>query len=260
MLTQKKFTLLLGHLLVDLFADIRLQARHVEFFLQQHQHLFHAFLQAKGFQHILQSLFGCSGEAGGKIGQLRRLIRPKAIQKELEFLGIQRVEREQILDRVDDGNGIRTDFFGIRLADFARIFDPDFVRRRFGQPLNNTKAPPALGNELHFAVSTHGVMNPCHGTNAAEVRPFHVVGIVWLDHHQPHHVMRGFADDLDRRQPRRFVHQQRQGLRGEKRLFGQRQQVQFVRQDRRRWQLAFVGQEFTFERGVIGHDRVFLIQ
>ncbi len=254
LLAQEEFALLLAHLLVDLFADVRLQARDVELLLQQHQHLLHALFQREGFQHVLQGLFRRGGEAGGKVGQLRRLVGAEAVEEELEFLGIQRIKRQQVLDRVDDGDGVRADFLGIRPARLVRVFDPDLVGRGFRQPFDNAETPRALGDELHLAVGSHRMMDAHHRADALEVAALHIVGVVGLDHHQPHHVMRRFADGLHGRQPRRFVHQQGQGLRREKGLFSQRQQVQLVRQRWRGRQLAIVGHDFAFECGFFRHD------
>jgi hypothetical protein len=229
LLAQEELTLLLGHFLVDLLANLRLQAGDVELLLQQHQHLFHALLQGKRLKHLLQVMLGCGGQAGGEIGELRRLVRSVAVEEELQFLRIQRVERQQFLDGVDDGDGVGADYLGIRLARLVRVFHPNPVGRRVGNPLDDAEAAYALGDELHLALGLDRVMDAHRGADTAKVRALYVVGVVGLDHHQAHHVVRRVADGRHRGQPRRLVHQQRQGLRGEKWFFGQRQQIQLGR-------------------------------
>src|SRR5688572_10193923 len=104
--TQKKFALLL----LDFFSDLRtnavLQFGGVELFLDEHQHFLYAAAQVKSLQHSLQLLLGSGRQARCKVGEQPGSVGIETAQEELELFAIERIEWNELLDRVDDRHGI----------------------------------------------------------------------------------------------------------------------------------------------------------
>ena len=112
---QKELALLLFHALFDRSADLLLRLGQLELLAQQGQDPFHAWQQLEGLEYGLQVLLVGSGQAGGKVGQVGRILRTKAFQKYLELFLVEWIERQQFPDRIDDGQRVGLDLI-VRFA------------------------------------------------------------------------------------------------------------------------------------------------
>ena len=79
LLAQKELALLLVHLLLDRAPDLLLRAGELELVVEQDQHLLHARQEREDLQNLLKLFLGRGGEAGCKIGEMRRIIGAEAI-------------------------------------------------------------------------------------------------------------------------------------------------------------------------------------
>jgi hypothetical protein len=129
LLAQKELALVLAHLLLDLLADVGLELGDFQFLFDQHDDFFHPLQNRRDGEDFLQFLLAGRGQAGGEIGQRRGIVGVEAVEEEFQFLGIQRVERDQLLERVDDRQRIGAQFIDVGLVVLVQILDLDMIGR-----------------------------------------------------------------------------------------------------------------------------------
>ncbi len=120
---QKELALLTLHALFHRLADRVLGLGQLQLLVQQLEHLLHARQQLDGLQHVLQLMLVGGGEAGGKVGQMGGIVRAEAVQEHAQLLRVERIERQQFLDGIDDGDRIGLDLLAF-VARFGQILDP----------------------------------------------------------------------------------------------------------------------------------------
>ena len=156
---EEELALVFADLPVDLGRDLVLQARDFHLFAQHRQHLFHAFEHGYAVEHFLQLVAGGRGERGGEIGERRRVVGAEAIEVVLQLFAVQRVERQQLFDRVDQRHAVGLDLVG-GLGGLAGVFDFNQVGRAVVlEPGADAYPGQALGDELQLAVFTAGMVH-----------------------------------------------------------------------------------------------------
>ena len=165
---EKEFALVITDGLVDLLADLALQASDIYFLFQQHQYLFHSSQYWQGIHYLLQLTPTAGGQCGGKVSQRGGLIGAEAVEIVLQFLAVQGVQRQQFLDRVYQGDGIGTHLVTVRRLGRG-VFDLGQIGRLATDPADNTHPGQALGNELQFAAFLAGMMHLDHATGQRQV-------------------------------------------------------------------------------------------
>ena len=148
---EEEFALVFADLAVDLGGQLLLQARDFHLLAQQRQDLLHPLEDRHGVQHFLQFAAGRGGQGRGEVGEWRRVVGTEAVQVVLQFLAVQRVERQQLLDRVDQGHAVGLHFVtGIDRG--LRIVHLHHERRTMAlDPAPDTHPRQALGDELQLA-------------------------------------------------------------------------------------------------------------
>jgi hypothetical protein len=212
LLAQERLALMALDLRLDVLADVHLRLGDLHLLVQQLDHLLEAPLHRDGFQHVLQVGFAGGGEAGGEVGQQRRLVGVGAGQEHFELLPVQRVEGDQLLDDVDDGDRIGLLLLRAGLAALGEVLDVDQQRRRAAQPVAHPEALQALQQHLQLIAFPVNAMDTADGAHVVEVGGTgHVVDVV-AGGDQADHVLLAIADRFQGRHPHFGVHDQRNGL------------------------------------------------
>jgi hypothetical protein len=229
---EEKLALMLADLAVHLGGDFLLQARDFHFFAQHRQHFFHALEHWHAVQHFLQLVTGGRGQRGGEVGQGRRVVGAEAVEVVLQLFAVQRVERQQFLDRIDQGHAVGLDLIG-RLAGLVRVFDFHQIRWAVVlEPGLDAHAGQALGNELQLAVFAAGVMHLDQGAVQRQGRGIEMPRVFGRRVHEEQRqgVVVGFAHQLQGLGPGLFIDDHRQHLRREERPVVDRDDIDLVRQ------------------------------
>ncbi|MNS38928.1 hypothetical protein D3C72_711930 [compost metagenome] len=219
-----------------------MQARDFDFLAQHRQDFFHALEHRHAVEHFLQLTTGGRSEGGGEVGQRRRVVGAEAVEVVLQLFAVQRVERQQFLDRIDQRHAVGLDLVG-RLGGLVRVFDFHQVRRAMVlEPGLEADAGQALGDELQFAVFAAGVVHLDQRAVQRQGRGVEVARIFLGRVHveQGQGVVIGFGDQVEGLGPRLFIDDDRQHLGREERSIVDRDDVDLVRQV-----LAGQGQAFA---------------
>lgn len=229
---EEELALMLADLAVHFGGEFFLQACDFDFLAQHRQDFFHALEHGYAVQHFLQLVAGGRGERGSEVGQRRRVVGAEAVEVVLQLFAVQRVERQQFLDRIDQRHAVGLDLVG-RLAGLVRVFDFHQVRWAVVlEPGANPHAGQALGDELQFAVLAAGVVHLHQGAVQRQAGGVEMPGIFGRRVHekQGKRVVIGFAHQLQGFRPRFFIDDHRQHLRREERPIVDRNDVDLVRQ------------------------------
>ncbi len=221
-----------ANLPVDLGRDLILQVRDLDLLAQHRQHLLHAFEHGHAVEHFLQLDPSGGGERCGEVGEWRGVVGAEAVEVVLQLFAVQRVERQEFLDRIDQGHAVGLDLVG-GFGRLARVLDLDQVGGAMVlEPSADAHPGQALGDELQLAVFTAGVVHLDQGSILRQRRGVEVAVILWRGVHekQRQRVMRGFCHQIEGFGPGFFVDDHRQHLRREERAVVDRDHVDLVRQ------------------------------
>nr|GFC86205.1 hypothetical protein [Tanacetum cinerariifolium] len=153
---EEELSLVLADLAVNFRRNLFLQARDFDFLAQHRQDFLHTLEHRHAIEHFLQLDAGGGGQGGGEVGEGRWIVGTEAVEIILQLFAVQRVERQQLLDRVDQGHAIRLDLIG-RLVGLVRVFDFHQERRAMVfEPSLDAHTAQALSDELQFAVLAAG--------------------------------------------------------------------------------------------------------
>ncbi len=240
---EEKFALVLADLAVHLGGNLLLQTRDFDFLAQHRQDFFHALEHRHAVEHFLQLAAGRRGQRSGEVSQGRGVVGAEAVEVILQLFAVQRVERQQFLDRVDQRHAVSLDLVG-RLARLVRILDFHQVGWTMVlEPGLEAYASQALGNELQLAIFAAGVVHlderavQRQGGSVEVARVF--LGRVHVEQGQG--VMVGLAHQIQGFGPGFFVDDDRQHLGREERAVVDRDDVDLVRQVLARQREAFAG-------------------
>ncbi len=229
---EEELALALADLAVDLGGQLLLQARHLDFLAQQRQHLLHALEHRHAVEHFLQLDPRRGGQRGGEVGERRGVVGAEAVQVVLQLLAVQRVERQQLLDRVDQRHAV-----GLHLVAWVRralrVIHLHQERRPVAlQPATDTHPRKPLGNELHLAVLAAGAMDAHQGAVLGQAAGVEMAGVLRrvLHEEQRQTVVIGLRHQLQGFRPGLLVDDDRQHLRREERPVVDRNDVDLVRQ------------------------------
>jgi hypothetical protein len=127
----------------------------------------------------------------------------EAVEEEFQFLGIQRVERDQLLEGVDHRQRIGPQFLDPGVVVLVQVLDMDVIRRFAGQPFVDAKPFQSLGDELQTAIVAGQLMHA--GDRADRVEILRAMGFfraVGLDQDQPDDSLLKVGGGLDGRSAR----------------------------------------------------------
>ncbi len=229
---EEELALVLADLPVHLGGDFVLQARDFDFLAQHRQDFFHALEHRHAVEHFLQLQTGGRGQGGGEVGQWRRVVGAEAVEVVLQLLAVQRVERQQFLDRVDQGHAVGLDLVG-GLRALVRVFHFHQVRWAMVlEPGADAHPGQALGDELQLAVFAAGVVHLDQGAVQRQGRGVEMTVVFQRRVHeeQRQRVVRGLRHQVEGFCPGFFVDDHRQHLRGEERAIVNRDHIDLVRQ------------------------------
>ncbi len=159
---EEELALALANLAIHLAGQLLLQPGDFHFLAQQRQHLLHALQDRHGIQHFLQLYARRGGQRGGEVRQWRWVVGAEAIEVVLQLLAVQRVERQELLDRVDQGHAVGLHLV-TRVVIALRIIDFHQIRRLAPQPAADAHPRQPLGDELQLAAFLRGVVHADHG-------------------------------------------------------------------------------------------------
>jgi len=215
--------------LLDLLADLALQARDLDLALDHQHHLLEATQQRNRGQHLLQFLAAGAGQRRGEVAEWRRVIRAETLEVGADVLLVERVVREQLLDFADDGERVGAYLLRV-LVRRLRVIDLGDEGRALGQHALDAETLQPFGEELDAAIAAHRLVHAHDGADFREgLRLRHLVAAAGgID--EPDHLVRRLADALDGFEPRAFRQHQRHRLRREEGARWQGQQQEFARQ------------------------------
>ena len=168
LLFQEELALALADGLVYLAADLVLQPRDFDLFLQQRQHDPHAVEHIQRFQHVLQFAALGAGERGGKVRERGGILRAEAHQVVLQFLVVEGVQRHQFLDGAHHRERIGAGFI-VFFQEGARVLHLHHEGRLAVDPAFDLDATQALRDELHAASVSRGVQQPHRAADGGDV-------------------------------------------------------------------------------------------
>ncbi len=227
---EEELALALADLAIDLAGEFLLQLADLDFLAQQRQHLFHALQDRHGVQYFLQFGARRGGQRGGEVGQRRRVVGAEAIEVVLQLLAVQRIEWQELLDRVDQRHAVGLDLVA-RVLVALRVIDFHQIRRLAPQPAADAHPRKALGDELQLAALLRGVVYADHGAmfrQAVRVEGGHVQHRR-VDEEQRHPLVRRLGHALQGLGPGVFIDDDRQHLSREERPVVHRDDVELVR-------------------------------
>ena len=228
LLLQKEFALMLTRAFFDLLADFRLQPGHLEFVLHEQHDVFHTTQQRYGIEYFLQVLGRSARQRRREIRQRRRIVGIEAIEVGAHVFLVQRVERQQFLDLVDDRERVGTNLLRDRLFG-GRIVNLRDERRLVARDVLDFKPPQAFGNKLDLAFAADRVMHAHDRSHRREVIPRrHAIRRI-VREHETHEMVRGVADLLYGSRPALLIDDDRHRLRREERARLQRQEQKLLR-------------------------------
>ncbi len=229
---EEEFALVFADLAVDLGGQLLLQARDFHLLAQQRQDLLHPLEDRHGVQHFLQFAAGRGGQGRGEVGERRRVVGTEAVQVVLQFLAVQRVERQQLLDRIDQGHAVGLHFVtGIDRG--LRIVHLHHERRTMAlDPAPDTYPRQALGDELQLAALARGMVHPDQRAVLGQAVDVEVARIFRRIVHeeQGQRMVVGLGHQFEGFRPGFFVDDHRQHLRREERAIVDRDHVEGGRQ------------------------------
>ncbi|MDT4834305.1 hypothetical protein FQZ97_679390 [compost metagenome] len=223
---------MLADLAVHLGGQLALQSRHFHFLAQQRQYLLHALEDRHRVQHLLQLPGRRGGQGGGEVGQRRRIVGTEAVEVVLQFLAVQRVERQQFLDRVDQRHAIGPDLVA-RVEGALWIIHLHQVGRAVAlEPAADAHARQTLGHELQLAAFAAGMVYPHQRAVFGEGVGVEVARVFRRLFHEEQRqaVMPGLGHQLQGLRPGFFVDDHRQHLGREERTVVDGNDVDLVRQ------------------------------
>ncbi len=168
LLAQEDIALPLLHFLFDVAANLHLCPRHLQLLLQQHQGLFQPRIQGHRFQHVLQLGAAGGGQAGTEVRQPRRVAGTEMGQELLQFLAVEGVERQQLLDHVDDGRGVGLDLGGLGIVRLGEVLDPGTERTLARMPLAHGEPLDPDQHHVQAVLLRMDLVNAAGGTHATE--------------------------------------------------------------------------------------------
>ena len=229
---EEELALVLADLLVHLGGDFFLQTRDFDFLAQHRQDFFHASQHRHAVEHALQLVARGRGERGGEVGQRRWIVGAETVEVVLQLFAVQRVERQQLLDGVDQRHAVGLDLVG-GLDGLLRVFDFHQIGRTVMlEPGADAHARQTLRDELQLAVFAAGVVDLHQGAVQRQAGGIEMAVVVGRGVHeeQRQRVVFGVGDQVEGFRPRLFVDDDRQHLRGEERAVVDRDDVDLVRQ------------------------------
>src|SRR5690606_11784936 len=164
-----------------------------------------------------------------EVRQWRRLVGAEAVEIVLQLFAVQRVERQQLLDRIDQRHAVGL-YLVARILVALGIVHFHQIRRLASQPAADTHAGHALGHELQLAALARGVMYAHHGAvfwQAVGVEAGRVLRRVFHVEQRQTLVWR-LANQLQRLRPRLFIDDDRQYLGREERPVVDRNDVELI--------------------------------
>ena len=256
---------MLADLPVHLGGDFILQASDLDFLAQHGQHFFHALEHGHAVEHFLKLAAGRRGQCGGEVGQRGGVVGAEAVEVVLQLFAVQRVEGQQLLDRIDQGHAVGLDLVG-GVGRLARVVDFNQVGRAMVlEPGPNTHPRQALGHELQLAVFPAGMV---HLDQGAVLRKGLGVEMAVVFRRRVHEEQRQavvgrLGHQVQRLGPRLFVDDDRQHLRREERAVVNGDHIDLVRQLLSRQGQGMAGYRlatgvFDFV-GIVGVFRVILL-
>lgn len=225
LLAQEELPLALLHLGVDLVADLALQLGDLDLLAQQRQHLLHAREHRQGGQHVLQLAPLGRGDGRGEVGERARLVGAEAVEVVLELLAVEGVDRQQLLDAVDQRHGVGAGLVRLGVHRLPRVAHLHQIGGLAGDPALDAEALHPLGDKLDLVLLALQLVHLDGGADLRKVvvgEPFDAA----LAHEgEAHGVVRGLGHPLDGLLPALAVDHQRLYLGREEGPVVDRQQV-----------------------------------
>lgn len=147
------------------FADLLLRLGQFQLVVQQVKNLFHARQQIHRLQHLLQLFFAGGGQGRGEIGQVGWILGTNAVQEHAQLLAVQRIQRQQFLDAVDNRHRVWFDLSVLGFGRFREIVDPGAERYLVTQQVVDTKTMQAFHHYLQPPVR---LLHPVNAAGSAD--------------------------------------------------------------------------------------------
>ncbi|RMS15976.1 hypothetical protein ALP75_203696 [Pseudomonas syringae pv. actinidiae] len=125
---KEELTLMLADLAVHLGRDLFLQTCDFDFLAQHRQDFLHAPEHRHTVEHFLQLDAGGRSQGRSEVSEWRRIVGAEAVEVILQLFAVQRVEWQELLDRVDQGHAVGLHFIG-RVIGLLRVLDFHQIRR-----------------------------------------------------------------------------------------------------------------------------------
>ncbi len=209
-----------------MLTDLHLGPCNLKLFLQQNQRLLQPVIDVDRFQHLLQFFGIRRRQTGPEVGQSKGILRLKILQEDLEFFSIQRIERKQLLDRVDNRRHVCLHLGFIGRARLRVIAYLHVVGRAGGDPVDDREPLLTGKHQVNFVLVLMDLVDLARRTHSVQVFPGQFPGVFLssVDH----------ADDVvtvalrcGYRLPPLLLRQQHgDDLSGKQRSCGCRQQIQ----------------------------------
>ncbi len=123
LLAQEELALLLADPLFDLLRDLRLELGDVELAPEQLRRFLQPWLELQRLEHLLQLGAVRARQVGGVVGEACGVLEIALAEQQIQLFLEQRVELYQVLDRVDDGQGVGLELVTDRPLRFVQVFD-----------------------------------------------------------------------------------------------------------------------------------------
>ena len=174
MLAQKRFALVLLDLAFHVLPDLHLGTGDLQLLVQQFENFFQPGQQRQGLQNVLKFGLGSRCQAGGEVGQHRRFVRTEPPKKDLQFLAIQRVQRDQFLDGVDDGDCVGLHLLGLNGSRagsgmLGEVLGGDHEGQFPSDPAPDAKSLQPFQNDLQMFVVALHAMDAAHGAHGVQL-------------------------------------------------------------------------------------------
>ncbi len=196
------------HPLLDAVADLLLGARELELVVQQDEDLLHARQERDGLQDLLELRLGRGGQAGGEVRQVGRVLGTETVEEHAQLFHIEGIEREQLLDGVDDGHGVGLDLLIRRAGRLRDVGHPSGEGRLTRYPGLQPEALQALDQNLEVAVLLVHPVDAAGGADLPEVRGGSLLRGLCVYQNDPQDLVLSLADSLQGCGPVVGVHEQ----------------------------------------------------
>ncbi len=231
LLAQEELSLLLGDFLIHLAGDAGLHFGHFALLAQQQQYLLHAGQQGKRVEDFLQLVTLGRGERGREVRQQAGLVGAEVCHVVFQLFAVQRIERQQLFDLLDQGHRVGFHFIAVAISRTARVFDLDPVGRGVGKPAQDAKALHALHQELTGAGGAGGPVQTRHAADFGKLAGPHAVRALLVDIAQAHQSVALRGNRLQRRGPFLRIDRDRLYLSGKERSLRHRNHIQRIREN-----------------------------